>query len=158
MSINKLYSIGPLKKIVHEHRINGSRIVFANGCFDLMHIGHVRYLVDASNYGDILIVGINSDASVKRLKGSERPVFSQLDRAEFLSAFECINYITIFEEDDVSALLLTLKPDFHAKGTDYTQDSVPEKDVVRSYGGKVIITGDKKTRSSRDLLEFFQKI
>lgn len=154
---NKLCQVDDLKEILKRHREHGRSIVFANGCFDLIHIGHIRYLADAACYGDILVVAVNSDQSVKRLKGKDRPVFSQGERTEILSALECVDYIVIFEENDVSELLLIIKPDFHAKGTDYSEDTVPEKDIVASYGGKVIITGDIKSRSSRDLVKYYKK-
>ncbi len=157
MSAHKLVSLVELREIVREARQKKLQIVFTNGCFDLIHIGHIRYLREASKYGDILITAINSDESVKNLKGSGRPVFNEHERAEMLSCMEFIDYIIIFNEDDVSALLLALKPDFHAKGTDYTPDTVPEKDIVSSYGGRVIITGDDKSRSSRDLVKHFKK-
>ncbi len=156
MTVHKLVSLEALSSIINEARQAGRKTVFANGCFDLVHIGHIRYLKDAASYGDILIVAINSDQSVRRLKGKDRPVFSQQERAELLASIDCVDYIIIFEEDDVSRLLLSIKPDFHAKGTDYTENTVPERDIVASYGGKVIITGDKKTRSSRDLLKYYK--
>lgn len=156
--ISKLHDISSLRNILNKHKAEGKVIVFTNGCFDVFHIGHIRYLRDASYKGDILVVAVNSDASVRYNKGPGRPVFNQKERVELLSALEFVDYITIFENNDVSELLLTLKPHFHAKGTDYTPETVPEKDIVRSYGGRVIITGDKKQRSSRDLISFINPL
>jgi len=131
----------------------GKRIVFANGCFDVLHVGHVRYLEAARALGDLLIVGINSDAQTRRLKGEGRPLLPQDQRAEIISSIEAVDLVTIFEEPTVEQLLLALKPDIHAKGTDYTEDSVPERDVVRSFGGRVAIVGDPKDHSSTEMIE-----
>jgi len=130
----------------------GARIVLANGCFDVLHVGHVRYLAGARELGDILIVGINSDEQVAIQKGPGRPVLPAMERAEIVAALESVTYVTIFEEPTVEQLLLTLKPDVHAKGTDYTTDSVPERDVVRSYGGQVAIVGDPKDHSTSAII------
>ena len=131
---------------------NGARIVLANGCFDVLHVGHVRYLAGARELGDVLIVGINSDQQVVAQKGPGRPVLPAAERAEIVSALESVSYVTIFEEPTVEQLLLALKPDVHAKGTDYTTDTVPERDVVRSYGGKVAIVGDPKDHSTSEII------
>ena len=131
----------------------GQRIVFANGCFDVLHVGHVRYLEAAKALGDLLIVAINSDAQARRLKGEGRPLMPQDQRAEILSALDAVDFVTIFDEPTVAELLLALKPDIHAKGTDYTEDTVPERDVVRSYGGRVAIAGDPKDHSSSEMIE-----
>jgi len=147
--MNKLKKINNLKVIVEKERKKGRKVVFANGCFDILHVGHIRYLKEAKELGDMLIVAINSDSSAKKLKGNGRPV---TERAEIVAAIEYVDYVTIFNEPDVSSLLLTLKPDIHAKGTDYTENSVPEVDTVRAYGGSVAITGDKKERSSTNLI------
>ena len=137
---------------IEAERKNGSRIVLANGCFDVLHVGHVRYLAGARELGDVLVVGVNSDAQVERLKGPGRPVLSANERAEIVAALGCVSYVTIFDEPTVEELLLALKPDVHAKGTDYTEDSVPERDVVRSYGGRVAIVGDPKDHSTSAIL------
>ena len=129
-----------------------ARIVLANGCFDVLHVGHVRYLAGARQLGDILVVGINSDEQVAIQKGAGRPVLPATERAEIVAALESVTYVTIFEEPTVEQLLLTLKPDVHAKGTDYTTDSVPERDVVRSYGGEVAIVGDPKDHSTTEII------
>lgn len=127
-------------------------MVLANGCFDLIHAGHIRYLRGARMRGDILVIALNSDSSVTRLKGPGRPILNQNQRAEILSAFECVDYIIIFHESDVSRILLSLKPDIHAKGSDYTEETVPEKDVVNSYGGKVAIVGGPKIKSTSEII------
>lgn len=130
----------------------GAKIVFANGCFDVLHVGHVRYLAGARELGDILIVGINSDKQVAVQKGAGRPVLPASERAEIVAAVEAVTFVTIFDEPTVEELLLALKPDVHAKGTDYTTDTVPERDVVRSYGGQVAIVGDPKDHSTSAII------
>jgi rfaE bifunctional protein nucleotidyltransferase chain/domain len=137
---------------VRAERKNGSRVVLANGCFDVLHVGHVRYLAGARELGDVLVVGVNSDEQVARLKGLGRPILPASDRAEIVAALESVTYVTVFDEPTVEELLLALKPDVHAKGTDYTEDSVPERDVVRSYGGRVAIVGDPKDHSTSAIL------
>jgi rfaE bifunctional protein nucleotidyltransferase chain/domain len=134
-------------------RKKGARIVLANGCFDLLHAGHVRYLEGARMLGDLLIVGINSDEQTRRLKGAGRPLVQADQRAEIISSLEVVDLVTIFPEPTVTELLLALRPDIHAKGTDYTADSVPERDVVRSFGGRVAIVGDPKDHSSSEIIE-----
>jgi rfaE bifunctional protein nucleotidyltransferase chain/domain len=133
-------------------RENGLRIVLANGCFDVLHVGHLRYLAGARELGEVLVVGVNSDEQVARLKGPGRPVLPAEERAEIVAALESVTYVTVFDEPTVEQLLLVLKPDVHAKGTDYTEDSVPERNVVRSYGGKVAIVGDPKDHSTSAIL------
>jgi rfaE bifunctional protein nucleotidyltransferase chain/domain len=142
-----------LQEAIAAARKDGQRIVFANGCFDVLHVGHVRYLEAAKALGDLLIVAINSDAQARRLKGEGRPLMPQDQRAEIVSALDAVDFVTIFHEPTVTELLLELKPDIHAKGTDYTEDTVPERDVVRSYGGRVAIAGDPKDHSSSGLIE-----
>lgn len=137
---------------VRAERKNGSRVVLANGCFDVLHVGHVRYLAGARELGEVLVVGVNSDEQVARLKGLGRPILPASDRAEIVAALESVTYVTVFDEPTVEELLLALKPDVHAKGTDYTEDSVPERDVVRSYGGRVAIVGDPKDHSTSAIL------
>ena len=137
---------------VNDLRKNGASIVLANGCFDVLHVGHVRYLHAARELGDVLVVGINSDEQVRLQKGVGRPVMGAMERAEIVGSFAAVTFVTVFYEPTVAELLLALKPDFHAKGTDYTEDSVPEKDVVRSYGGKVAIVGDPKNHSTSKIL------
>jgi len=138
---------------VETARIQGKRIVFANGCFDVLHAGHVRYLEAARALGDLLIVAVNSDEQAARLKGAGRPLLSQDQRAEIVAALDAVDLVTIFDEPTVTELLLALKPDIHAKGTDYTEETVPERDVVRSFGGQVAIVGDPKNHSSSEMIE-----
>ena len=140
-----------VKRVVSD-RESGARIVLANGCFDVLHVGHVRYLAGARELGDVLIVGINSDEQVAAQKGPGRPVLPAIERAEIVAALEPVTYVTIFDEPTVEQLLLALKPDVHAKGTDYTTDTVPERDVVRSYGGQVAIVGDPKDHSTSEII------
>ena len=142
-----------LQEEIATAKKDGQRIVLANGCFDVMHVGHVRYLQAAKALGDLLIVAINSDEQARQLKGEGRPLMPQDQRAEVVSALEAVDFVTIFAEPTVAELLLALKPDIHAKGTDYTEDTVPERDVVRSYGGRVAIAGDPKDHSSSGLIE-----
>ena len=134
-------------------RKGGARVVFANGCFDLLHVGHVRYLEAARSLGDLLVVGINSDEQVRRLKGEGRPFVPERERAETVASLRAVDYVTVFHEPTVTELLHALRPDIHAKGTDYTEESVPERDVVRSYGGRVQIVGDPKDHSSTEMLK-----
>jgi rfaE bifunctional protein nucleotidyltransferase chain/domain len=131
----------------------GKRIAFANGCFDVLHVGHIRYLQGAKEAADILVVGVNGDGSVRELKGEGRPVMPAQERAELIAAIKGVDYVTIFDERSPARLLGVIKPDFQAKGTDYTPDSVPEAEVVTSYGGKVIIVGDPKDHSTSAILE-----
>ena len=133
-------------------RKGGARVVFANGCFDLLHVGHVRYLEAAKGLGDLLVVGVNSDEQVRLLKGEGRPFVAARERAEVIASLRAVDYVTVFHEPTVTELLLALRPDIHAKGTDYTEDSVPERDVVRSFGGRVQIVGDPKDHSSTEML------
>ncbi len=133
-------------------RERGRRIVLANGCFDVLHVGHVRYLQGARALGDLLVVGINSDQQVSALKGAGRPIMPQDQRAEIVASLEAVDLVTIFDEPTVEALLLAIRPDVHAKGTDYTEETVPERDVVRSYGGTIAIVGDPKDHSTSELL------
>jgi rfaE bifunctional protein nucleotidyltransferase chain/domain len=138
---------------VSIERRKGARIVLANGCFDLFHVGHIRYLAGAKSLGDILIVGINSDQQVRKLKGENRPFMPERERAEIVSAFKFVDLVTIFDEPTVTELIRAVRPDFHAKGTDYTTETVPEREIVKEYGGKVAIVGDPKDHSSTDLIQ-----
>ncbi len=137
---------------VAEARRDGRTIAFANGCFDLLHVGHIRYLNAAAQEADILIVAINDDQSVRSLKGKGRPILNEADRAELVAALRCVDIVTIFPEPTVGPLLEAIRPDVHCKGTDYTLETVPERDVVRAYGGRIAIVGDPKDHSTRDLL------
>jgi len=157
-SVNPIQSFAPIldrMRLVARAAIdrqNGGIIVLANGCFDFFHVGHIRYLAEAKTLGDYLIVGINSDEQVRKLKGDNRPLIPEQERAEIISALRFVDYVTVFPEPTVEELIRVLRPDFHAKGTDYTVDSVPERDIVREYGGKVAIVGDPKNHSSTDLI------
>ena len=133
-------------------RRNGARVVLASGCFDLLHVGHVRYLEAARALGDLLVVGVNGDEAVRQLKGEGRPFVPERERAETVAALRAVDYVTIFQEPTATELLLAVRPDIHAKGTDYTEESVPEAGVVRSYGGRVRIVGDPKEHSSTETL------
>jgi D-glycero-beta-D-manno-heptose 1-phosphate adenylyltransferase len=150
--MSSILSRKELVERIESLRASGSRIVLTNGCFDVLHVGHVRYLAGAKELGDILIVGINSDEQVAIQKGTGRPVLPAAERAEIVAALEPVNYVTIFDEPTVEELLLALKPDVHAKGTDYTTETVPERDVVRSYGGQVAIVGDPKDHSTSAII------
>ncbi len=135
-----------------EIRSRGKTIVLANGCFDLFHAGHLRYLQGAAGLGDVLVVAVNSDDQARKLKGEGRPFTSEFERAEIISGLRFVDLVTIFDEPTVEEILLAIKPDFHAKGTDYTTESVPERDIVRSYGGTVAIVGDPKDHSSSEII------
>ena len=137
---------------VAAERAAGRTIAFANGVFDLLHVGHVRYLEGAAQEADVLVVAINDDASVRALKGEGRPVLDAASRAELVAALRCVDYVVVFHELTVGPLLEALHPDVHCKGTDYTVDSVPEREVVKGYGGRTAIVGDPKDHSTRDLL------
>lgn len=133
-------------------RSRGRTIAFANGCFDVLHVGHVRYLQAAARVADVLIVGVNGDESVSKLKGEGRPVMPAGERAELISSIRGVAYVTVFDESSPARLLNVLRPDFQCKGTDYTPDSVPEAAIVRAYGGEVVIVGDPKDHSTSELL------
>lgn len=150
---SKLLGLDEAQAWVAREREAGRTIALANGCFDLLHVGHVRYLAGARAEADSLIVGVNGDESVRRLKGAGRPLMPEQDRALLVAALRPVDRVVVFQEDDVGRLLLALRPDVHCKGTDYTPDTVPERDVVRSYGGRVAIVGDPKRHDTRTLLE-----
>ena len=141
-----------LLRRVRDHRAAGRTIAFANGAFDLLHVGHVRYLESAAREADVLVVAVNDDASVRALKGEARPIMKDADRAELVAALRCVDHVVIFPGPTVGPLLELLRPDVHCKGTDYTVDSVPERAIVQAYGGRTAIVGDPKDHSTRDLL------
>lgn len=141
-----------LKRIVDQAKAAGQTVVLANGAFDMLHVGHIRYLQGAAAEGDVLVVALNSDESVRQLKGEGRPVVALEDRVEIIMALECVDFVTTFPETDVAKILLLIKPDVHAKGTDYTINTVPEVDTVRAYGGRVAIVGDPKDHSTTEIL------
>lgn len=154
---DKILSREGLRAVLEEHRRAGRKIVFANGIFDLLHVGHVRYLQAARKEGDLLVVAINSDASTEKLKGKGRPILTERARAVLVAALGAVDFVVIFDELDVQPLLRELEPDVHAKGTDYTPDTVPERDLARLLGIRIAIVGDPKQHSTRDLLARFRK-
>jgi rfaE bifunctional protein nucleotidyltransferase chain/domain len=149
----KIHSRDELSRLLSGHRKRGERVVLTNGCFDLLHVGHTRYLAGAKEEGDVLVVAINSDASVRKLKGEGRPILPSEERAELVAALCVVDYVVVFDEPNVEALLESLRPNVHAKGTDYTAETVPEREVAAKLGIRVAIVGDAKGHSTRDLLE-----
>jgi rfaE bifunctional protein nucleotidyltransferase chain/domain len=141
-----------------EARARGLTIAFANGCFDMLHVGHIRYLESAAAEADLLVVAINDDNSVRTLKGDGRPIMTAEDRAELVAAMRSVDLVTIFPEPTVGPLLEVLRPDVHCKGTDYTVESVPERAIVEAYGGRTAIVGDPKDHSTRDLLSRINRL
>jgi D-glycero-beta-D-manno-heptose 1-phosphate adenylyltransferase len=149
---SKIGSLEEVRERVLAARGAGRTVALANGVFDLLHVGHVRYLQGARAEADVLVVGVNGDDSVRRLKGPGRPILPAEDRALLVAAQRAVDHVVVFEEDDVRHLLLALRPDVHCKGTDYTTETVPEREVVRSYGGRIAIVGDPKAHDTRALL------
>lgn len=149
---SKILKREELQARIADWRRAGEAVTLANGCFDLLHVGHVRYLQAAKELGGRLVVAVNSDASVRSLKGEGRPIMPDRERAEILAALESVDAVVIFSERDVCALLGEIRPDIQAKGTDYTVESVPERDVLQSYGGRVAIVGDPKDHSVTDII------
>ena len=158
MSFNKFYNLKDLLPRINAEREQHKTITLANGGFDLLHIGHVRYLKDAKKISDILIVALNSDESLRRLKGKRRPIIDQKGRIKILSSIEYVDYVTLFDEDRVSNVLLAIKPDYHCKGSDYTVESVPEIDTVKSYNGKTAIVGGDKVRSTSEIIKVIKQL
>jgi len=156
-SESKIVSWEKLKSLVTDHKKRGHTVVFANGCFDILHVGHVRYLEAARRQGDILIVAVNGDASVQTLKGPGRPILDEAARSRLVAALRAVDYVVIFSEPTVALLLRDLLPDIHAKGTDYSADTVPERAVAKSLGIQVAIVGDPKNHSTRALLNSLRK-
>jgi rfaE bifunctional protein nucleotidyltransferase chain/domain len=154
---SKIVSRERLRELLAEHRSAGAKIVFANGCFDTLHVGHVRYLEGARREGDILVVGVNSDSSVCNLKGPGRPILPESARADLVAALRAVDYVVLFSEPNVEALLDFLRPDVHAKGTDYSVETVPERATAARLGIRVAIVGDPKDHSTRDFLDSVRK-
>jgi rfaE bifunctional protein nucleotidyltransferase chain/domain len=148
----KVLARDALVEAVARERAAGRTIAFANGCFDLLHVGHVRYLEGAAREADVLVVALSDDASVRTLKGAGRPILDEASRAELIAALRCVDYVTVFPELTVAPLLQALKPDVHCEGTDYTVDTVPERAIVQAYGGRTAVVGDPKDHSTRDLI------
>ncbi len=154
----KILSREELHRRVSEWRKAGNRIALANGCFDILHVGHVRYLHAAHSIGAKLVVAINADGSVRSLKGEGRPVMPAEERAEILASLSDVDAVVIFPEKDVRALIREIRPDFHAKGTDYTEDNVPERNEVEACGGRVVIVGDPKNHSATEIIHALGKL
>ena len=151
-SSRKILGRKDLREKLEEHRKRGERIVLTNGCFDMLHVGHVRYLKAARAEGDVVVVGVNADSTVGALKGVGRPILSEAARAVLVAGLEAVDYVVIFDEPNVEGLLRDLRPDVHAKGTDYTVDTVPERETAAKLGIRVAIVGDAKNHSTRDLI------
>ena len=133
--------------------LQGKKVVLTNGCFDILHVGHLRYLQEARRLGDVLVVAVNSDKSMRLIKDPGRPILAENERVALVSALRCVDHVVLFDEPDVSHVLEVLRPAIHAKGTDYTEQTVPERAKVLAYGGEVRITGDPKNHSTRDIIE-----
>jgi rfaE bifunctional protein nucleotidyltransferase chain/domain len=154
---SKIVSREELQRLLEEHKRSGERIVFANGCFDTLHVGHARYLEGARREGDVLVVAVNNDASVSALKGEGRPILPEYARAELVAGLRAVDYVVVFGEPIVEALLEFLRPDVHAKGTDYSAETVPERATAARLGIRVAIVGDPKDHSTRGFLEAVRK-
>ncbi len=149
---NKIKSLQQLKKIVKLIKLQDKTVVLANGCFDLLHVGHIRYLEASKHMGDILVVAINSDRSIRAIKDPQRPIIREKARAEIVASLAAVDYVILFGEAQVDRVLLALQPDIQTKGTDYTAETIPERNIVASYGGRVAIAGDKKDHATKDLI------
>jgi rfaE bifunctional protein nucleotidyltransferase chain/domain len=153
----KVKELGALIDEIDPRRRDGRTVALANGLFDILHVGHLRYLEGASREADLLVVAINDDASARRLKGPTRPVVPQDERAELVAGFSCVDYVCLFSEDNVERVLRSLRPDVHCKGTDYTNETVPEREVARSLDIRIAIVGDPKRHATRDLIRQIRK-
>jgi rfaE bifunctional protein nucleotidyltransferase chain/domain len=154
---SKIIARDALRQKLADHNHRGHRIVFANGCFDTLHVGHIRYLEGARCEGDVLVVGVNADSSVCNLKGPGRPILDEQARASLVAALRCVDYVVLFAEPTVESLLEDLRPDVHVKGTDYTAETVPERAVAARLGIRVAIVGDPKDHSTHELLDSIRK-
>jgi rfaE bifunctional protein nucleotidyltransferase chain/domain len=150
--VGSILSLDALEAVVEEARRDGRSVALANGCFDLLHVGHVRYIQGAAAEADVLVVAINDDESVRRLKGEGRPILGARERAELVAGLRGVDYVVVFDGPTVASVIEAIRPDVHCKGTDYTADSVPERELVRAYGGRVAIVGDPKDHSTRELV------
>src|SRR5215467_4687205 len=150
MKLRQLQDLPPL--------VRGKKVVLANGCFDILHVGHLRYLEEARRLGDVLVVAINSDESMRRIKDPGRPILPESERVTLVSALRCVDHVVVFDEPDVSHVLDVLRPAIHAKGTDYTVETVPERAQVLAYGGEIRITGDPKDHSTRDVIQRIREL
>lgn len=156
-SASKIVARASLTAKLQEEKRKGNRIVFANGCFDTLHVGHIRYLEGARSEGDILVVGVNADSSVCKLKGPGRPILDETARAQLVAALRSVDYVVLFAEPNVESLLEELRPDVHTKGTDYTTETVPEREVAKRLGIRIAIVGDSKDHSTRELIDSVRK-
>lgn len=156
MTSRKVCSLTELQELLKQERAQGKTVAFANGGFDVLHLGHVRYLQAAAKEADLLVVAVNSDASLRALKGTHRAVIGEAARARILAALECVDYVVIFGEHTVDHLLLTLRPDVHCKGSDYSPETIPERQTVQSYGGRIAIVGGEKIRDSSRIIRSLQ--
>jgi len=156
-ALSKILSRERLRELLEQRRRTGTKLVLANGCFDTLHVGHVRYLEGARREGDILVVAVNSDSSVCHLKGPGRPILPESARAELVAAISAVDYVVLFSEPNVEALLEFLRPDVHAKGTDYSAETVPERATAARLGIRIAIVGDPKDHSTRDFLDSVRK-
>lgn len=156
-SASKIVARALLAVKLEEEKRKGKRVVFANGCFDTLHVGHIRYLEGARSEGDILVVGVNADSSVCKLKGPGRPILDETARAQLVAALRSVDYVVLFAEPNVEPLLEELRPDVHAKGTDYTTETVPEREVAKRLGIRIAIVGDSKDHSTRELIDSVRK-
>ena len=157
LAASKIVPREQLRDLLSERKRRGAKVVFANGCFDTLHVGHIRYLEGARREGDVLVVAVNSDSSVCSLKGPGRPILPEVARANLVAALRVVDYVVVFSEPNVEALLEFLRPDVHAKGTDYTADTVPERATAARLGIRVAIVGDPKDHSTRKFLDFVRK-
>ena len=155
---DKIGNLGEIAAALNGERCAGNSVALANGLFDVLHVGHLRYLEGAAREADVLVVAVNSDASARALKGRDRPLVSEHERAQLVAGFRCVDYVVIFSELDVDGVLRTIRPDVHCKGTDYTPDTVPERDVAREVGARIAIVGDPKSHATRDLIAHIKSL
>lgn len=158
MPLSKYYPLEKLAPIIEQKKKDGYRIALANGGFDLFHIGHVRYLHEAKGLTDLLVVALNSDSSLRQLKGKNRALIDLPGRISLIASLECVDYVTSFDEPRVDRVLLSLTPHIHCKGSDYTPETVPEREIVHMYGGRISIVGGEKIRSTSDIIQTIQRL